>query len=453
MLVVPATSLDTVLARTAPVPSTREEVSRALETLEAFRDVDLARPLPGLGYRQYPQSPKTFSPSPAGADRPSRGPPAVVLKSLTRLGTSSCKLPFTMPHGEAERARFVLLIFYVIVLVIGYLAFLVVEPFLAALAWAAVFAMVMYPIRDRMAKRLGETWGASAATALAVLVIVVPAIAVLALLVREVTTQVHTVQASGFALPTPARIQEWWDTLRGRLPVLALPPDPTSAVADVMKTIASFLATRVTWILGNLANVVFQLFVMLFGLFFFFRDGGRMVDRIRQLLPFEQSRRDLIIRQTHDLVVATVGSTFAVAAVQGALTGLALGLLGFRAPVFWGVMTAFLSLVPMIGSGLIWGPAVVWLLLSGELWRGVILLAVGVGVIGTSDNFLRPILLSGRTTMNGLLVFVSLLGGMAAFGFIGLVLGPVIVAAMDTLLEAAVLRKDSPVPAPSKASH
>ncbi len=354
-----------------------------------------------------------------------------------------------MPHGDAERERFVLLIFYAVVLVISYLAFLVVGPFLAPLAWAAVFAMVMYPIRERLARRLGESWAASAATGLAILVVVVPALGILTLLVREVTTQVHSVQASGFQMPTPARIQEWWDSIRTSVPMLSLPPDPTSGLADLLKTIATYLATRATSVLADVAGVVFQGFVMLFGLFFFFRDGERMVGRLRELLPFEQSRRDLILHQTYDLVVATVGSTFAVAGIQGTLTGIALGLLGFRAPVFWGVMTAFLSLVPMVGSGLVWGPAALWLLLSGDFVGGIILLVVGVGVIGMADNFLRPMLLSGRTTMNGLLVFISLLGGMAAFGFIGLVLGPVIIAALNTLLEAALPRQDSPGPAPS----
>ncbi len=358
-----------------------------------------------------------------------------------------------MPHRDAERERFLLLIFYFVVLVIGYLAFRVVGPFLAPLAWAAVFAMVMYPLRERLARRLGESWAASATTALAILVIVVPALAVLALLVQEVTTQVHSVQASGFQLPTPARIQEWWDVLRSRVPVVTLPPDPTSGLAELAKTAATFLAARATSVLANIADLVFQGFVMLFGLFFFFRDGGRMVDRVRQILPFEQSRRDQILRQTYDLVVATVGSTFAVAGVQGALTGITLGLLGFRAPVFWGVMTAFLSLVPMVGSGLVWGPAVLWLLLSGDYLRAAILLVVGVGVIGTVDNFLRPLLLSGRTTMNGLLVFISLLGGMAAFGFIGLVIGPVVIAAMNTLLESVIKKQVSTDPAARESSN
>ncbi|MCK7532819.1 MAG: AI-2E family transporter [Marinilabiliales bacterium] len=107
----------------------------------------------------------------------------------------------------------------------------------------------------------------------------------------------------------------------------------------------------------NVASFVFQLFVMMFGLFYFLRDGDRIVGLIRKLLPFEPARRDRMITQTHELVVATVGSTFSVAITQGALTGLALGFLGFQSPVFWGVTTSFFSLLPVVGSGIVWGPA------------------------------------------------------------------------------------------------
>jgi predicted PurR-regulated permease PerM len=143
-----------------------------------------------------------------------------------------------------------------------------------------------------------------------------------------------------------------------------------------------------------------------------------------------------------------VGSTFAVAITQGALTGLTLGLLGFHAPVFWGVMTAFLSLVPVVGAGLVWAPAAIWLFATGDVVRGAVLVGVGIGVIGMADNILRPLLLSGRTTMHGLLVFISLLGGVAAFGFIGLVIGPVIMATFETLLGTVV---QAEVPAAERA--
>jgi predicted PurR-regulated permease PerM len=256
-------------------------------------------------------------------------------------------------------------------------------------------------------------------------------------MVVEGTGVINRIQSGAYALPTSPELQQWYDKLRQQT-LVPVPVDLTSTIADAVKSVATFVAGRAGSILQNVASFIFQLFVMLFGLFYFLRDSGRVVQTIRQLLPFDPERRERLIQQANDLVVATVGSTFAVAIAQGTMTGITLGLLGFQSSVFWGVMTAFLSLIPAVGSGLIWGPAAIWLFASGDVVRGVILIAVGVGVIGMADNVLRPLLLSGRTTMHGLLVFISLLGGMAAFGFIGLVIGPVAIATLATLLGAVM---------------
>ncbi len=342
-----------------------------------------------------------------------------------------------MNNGGSERDRFVLVLFYGVLLLAGYLAFRIVAPFLAPLGWAAVFAMVLNPVHERLEGRIGNARAAGATTVLAVVIIVGPAITVLAMLIGEITPLIQRIQSGSFALPTPPEIQAGYSALRAKVPI-PLPDDLTSTLADAVGAIATFLASRAGSILQNVASFVFQLFVMMFGLFYFLRDGDRIVSLIRRLLPFEPARRDRMITQTHELVVATVGSTFAVAIAQGALTGLTLGFLGFQSPVLWGVTTSLLSLLPMVGSGLVWGPAAIFLFASGDIVRGVVLVAVGVGVIGMADNLLRPYLLSGRTTMHGLLVFISLLGGMAAFGFIGLVIGPVVIAAIETLLDAVL---------------
>jgi predicted PurR-regulated permease PerM len=273
---------------------------------------------------------------------------------------------------------------------------------------------------------------------------------VLVLLSTEVTSVVQRFQAGGIVMPAAPDVQHWYDGLRSKV-LIPLPADPTATLVDAFRTVATYLASRAGTILQNVASLVFQLFVMLFGLFYFLRDGERIVGLIRHLLPFETARRDRMISQTHDLVVATVGSTFAVAITQGALTGISLGALGFQSPVLWGVITAFTSLLPAVGSGLVWGPAAIYLFATGHVLKGVVLVAIGVGVIGMADNVLRPILLSGRTTMHGLLVFISLLGGMAAFGFIGLVIGPVAIAALGTLLDAVL--EDSLADAPEADTH
>jgi predicted PurR-regulated permease PerM len=346
-----------------------------------------------------------------------------------------------MNHAGSERDRFLLVLFFGVVLLAGYLAFRIIAPFLAPLAWASVFAMVLNPVQARVEARIGKPRAAVAVTLLAAFIIVGPAVTVLAILTAEVTSVVQRVQSGGLAIPAAPDMRQWYDGLRQNVPV-PLPADPTASLIDAVKTVAAYLAARAGTILQNVASFVFHLFVMLFGLFYFLRDGERIVGIIRQLLPFEPNRRDRMISQTHDLVVATVGSTFAVAITQGVMTGLTLGLLGFQSPVLWGVMTAFTSLLPAVGSGLVWGPAAIYLFATGDIARGIILAAIGVGVIGMADNVLRPLLLSGRTTMHGLLVFVSLLGGMAAFGFIGLVIGPVAIAAIGTLL-GAVMKEDA----------
>jgi predicted PurR-regulated permease PerM len=350
-----------------------------------------------------------------------------------------------MNNAGSERDRFVLVLFYGVLLLAGYLAFRVVAPFLAPLAWAAVFAMVLNPVHARLARGVGGPRAAVATSVLAFIIIVGPAITVLAMLATEITPLAQRLQAGSFALPTPPEAQEWYAALRQKVPI-PLPEDLTSTLVDAVKAVATFLAGRAGSILQNVAGFVFQLFVMMFGLFYFLRDGDRIVNLIRQLLPFEPGRRDRMITQTHDLVVATVGSTFAVAITQGALTGLSLGFLGFQSPVLWGVATSFFSLLPMVGSGLVWGPAAIYLFATGQVVKGIILVAIGVGVIGMADNVLRPLLLSGRTTMHGLLVFISLLGGMATFGFIGLVIGPVAIAAIGTLLDAVL--EEPPADAP-----
>jgi predicted PurR-regulated permease PerM len=350
-----------------------------------------------------------------------------------------------MNDRGSERDRFLVVLFYGVLLLAGYLAFSVVAPFLAPLAWAAVFAMVLYPVQARLASRVGTPRAAVATTLLAAVIIVGPALIVLAILTSEVTSVVQRVQAGDLTMPAAPDVGHWYEGLR-QSTLIPLPADPTSTIADAVRAVTTFIAARAGAILQNVASFVFQLFVMLFGLFYFLRDGGRIVDMIRQLLPFEEARRDRMITQTHDLVVATVGSTFAVAITQGALTGLSLWLLGFQSPVLWAVVTSFVSLLPAVGSGLVWGPAAIYLFVTGDIVRGVILVAIGVGVISMADNVLRPLLLSGRTEMHGLLVFISLLGGIAAFGFIGMVIGPVAIAAIGTLLDAVLEEDPATVP-------
>jgi predicted PurR-regulated permease PerM len=179
---------------------------------------------------------------------------------------------------------------------------------------------------------------------------------------------------------------------------------------------------------------------MLFALFFLLRDGTSMAEAIRRLLPFPEAESQRLITETSDLVVASVGAGLTVAAVQGLIGGLAFWALGLPAPAVWGVAMAICSLLPVIGATLVWVPVAVWLFLSGDVARAVVLTLICAVVVGSADNVLRPLLLSGRTSASGLVVFIGLLGGVGAFGFVGLVLGPIVLVIAGTLIEALTRR-------------
>jgi predicted PurR-regulated permease PerM len=153
-------------------------------------------------------------------------------------------------------------------------------------------------------------------------------------------------------------------------------------------------------------------------------------------------------------VAVSVTASLVIGLLQGLLGGITLAALGVRAPVLWGAVMAAASLIPVVGASLVWLPTGLWLLAAGDTTRGVILLAVGAVVIGNVDNLVRPQLLAGKATMNGLVVFISLLGGVSAFGLIGLVLGPLVVATVSALLEVYTTsagQEGPPPPPPATA--
>jgi predicted PurR-regulated permease PerM len=335
------------------------------------------------------------------------------------------------PMAETERAARQRPLFYALVLLALYLAYLVLGPFLGVLAWAAIFGVLFHRVHLRLTARLGPSWAALVTTLLAAIVIVVPAALLVSALVREVPQAADYLQQMSRSVPR--QIERLWTWIRDRSPVV-LPQDPTALLTEGVRRAFTFLAPRAGAILADAFATLGALAAMLFALFFMLRDGDAMSRELRALLPLPEDESARLMRDTRDLVVASVGAGLLVAAAQGAIGGVAFWLLGLGAPVLWGVMIAFCSLIPVVGSALVWLPAAVWLLVSGDLTRGVIMLVVGVLGIGMVDNVLRPLLLSGSTAVSGLVIFFGLLGGVAAFGFIGLVVGPIVLVITGRLL-------------------
>jgi predicted PurR-regulated permease PerM len=204
-------------------------------------------------------------------------------------------------------------------------------------------------------------------------------------------------------------------------------------------------------ILKSLARFAFSLVITLAVLFFLLRDAAAFASALRRVLPFGPEQNDRLMALADELVTASVTATLTIAAIQGVVGGALFAVLGIPGAVLWGVMMALLALLPIVGAALVWVPAAAWLIISGSWGKGLLLLAFGVLVLGSVDNVVRPLLLSGKAQLNTLVLVISLMGGVSAFGFIGIVLGPLVAAVLTAMVESYQV---PPVPAapPSQAS-
>jgi predicted PurR-regulated permease PerM len=307
---------------------------------------------------------------------------------------------------------------------LGYLVYRIIEPFLIALLWAGVLAVVFHPLYVRFTKSMRPGRAAGLTTLVAMLVVVVPTVLIVSAFVREAIDATNVLQTTLNQGRFP-RLDRMWGTLTERIPALQQ-IDLIGLAVQAVQRAASFAVSQGGAVLRDVATGVLQLLLALFAMFFFLRDSDDLLLTIRRLIPMEEQSREELIARTQDLISAGVTSAGLVAAVQGFLGGVLFAAMGIEAPVFWGVVMGFLCLLPL-GAAVVWAPAALFMMASGEVSRGLILAALGFGIVSGADNVLRPMLLSGRAGMNGLVIFLSLLGGLAVFGLVGIVLGPLIV--------------------------
>jgi predicted PurR-regulated permease PerM len=332
------------------------------------------------------------------------------------------------PSANATTSdRLTTVLSYGVLLLLLYLVFRIYEPFLSALGWAAILVIFFYPMHRWLAKRFSESRAAVLSTLAVTILLIVPAIFVTTLFVREALAISRGVQHSIVEQHAPAIARSWY-WIAHHVPGL----DPNADVFDMLEQgiekQAGYLAQRLGTVLANIAAFIFDLFVMIFAMFYFFRDAGQIIRGVRSILPFDAEHRDTMITQARDLISASVTTSLIIAAIQGALGGMGFAIVGLPTPIFWGVAMAFFSLVPVVGSGLIFVPASLWLAFSGHWGRAILLLLICAVVSTVVDNVVRPLLLGGRSELSGLVIFISVVGGVGLFGMLGLVLGPILVA-------------------------
>jgi predicted PurR-regulated permease PerM len=307
-------------------------------------------------------------------------------------------------------------------------------PFYGSILWGSIIALLFAPLYRWLLPRLRQRRTLAALLTLGVVltIVIVPAVLVMAALAREATLLYLRVQTGEL---NPARyFREVFDALPGWATALL---DRFGLVNfDVLQTRlnaalvqgSQYIATQAYSLGQNTFEFLVGLGITLYLAFFLIRDGAALVRVARRALPLDSEHTQELIDKFGTVIRATVKGNLLVAAIQGALGGLAFWTLGVGAAVLWGVLMAFLSLLPAVGAALVWLPVAIWFLVTGSVWQGLALTAYGLLVIGLIDNLLRPLLVGRDTRLPDYVVMLTTLGGMAVLGINGFVLGPVVAA-------------------------
>lgn len=335
--------------------------------------------------------------------------------------------------------------FFTLLLVLLYGAFLILSPFLKALTWAAILAVLFYPAYDWLLKMLKGKATLASLTVIVViaLVVVLPGIQIVGFLSEEVVELVKSVGAlahgegieAWMQNPWIQRLLRLWSMLGVELAELKFEIDWKKLVIQGAQLSSGAVLSQVTGAAQNLFLFVANVFLVLLTLFFFLRDGAAFCYRLRRLLPMDPEHQERLFTNIANAVTAVVHGCLVVAMIQGFLAGLAYWVLGVPYALVWAVATAFFALLPVGGSTIVTIPATIYLFLQGDIIRGVLLAIWALGVVGGVDNILKPIFIGTRLKLPMLLLFFGILGGLAVFGALGLILGPVLLALLAALLD------------------
>lgn len=328
--------------------------------------------------------------------------------------------------------------FFAIFLFLLYQMGLMLAAFSASLLWAGIIALALHPLYRKLVTLLHgrKTLSAAMITLFALLLVIGPAVTLLAVLVSQ-TVDLYGWAAEGIK---SGSLLELWNRLSSKISqkILALPflaeLDIKGMLINGLSRLSSSLALQVGTVLRDALLLIVNFFIMLFTLFFFFRNGEHYYQTAVDLFPFSKEQKQSIADKLYDTFTAVINGVFLIALGQGIMTGIGLALFGIPFAVFWGFIAAVLAIVPVGGTALVWGPAVVYLLVTKATLKGILLAVWGIVAVSMPDNFVRPMLIGKKAKLSTFFLFLGILGGLQVYGFLGILFGPLIV----TLLTAFV---------------
>lgn len=334
-------------------------------------------------------------------------------------------MPPTIKHTlNFDRMRIIFFFALILILTIGILYIL--KPFFYPIFWAAIIAVMFSPMHDWLFKKLRHPAITSFVMLVIILLILIIPLAILSTLVVNQSFDLYQTISSRDLASDIEEIGKWVD---GSI----LSPFVEQAKSNWPKYISTIsektTRTIFTWaanITQNSAKFMFMFFILLYTLYYFFKDGKRILEKLMYFSPLGNKYEQMMFDKFNSVTRATMKSTFLIGGIQGFLGGILFWVTGIEGALIWGLIMTILSIIPAVGSVIVWLPAGIIMLALGNVWQGVIILILGTFVISLLDNLLRPPLIGKDVEMHPLLVLFSTLGGLMVFGISGFVIGPII---------------------------
>ncbi len=318
--------------------------------------------------------------------------------------------------------------FFGLIIILGLAILYIVRPFFYPIFWAAIIAVLFYPVYCWLRKHFKSSSLSSFLTVSLVIIILFLPLSLLSTLIVNESIDLYQTVSQGNYIQKVSGVENWLQTTAIGPYIEKVKTEGIIYAADATKTISIFLFNNLKSITQNSLKFFFMLFIMLYALFYFLRDGKRILKRLMYLSPLGDKYEAMLYEKFTSTTRATLKGTLLVGLIQGTLGGILFLATGVEGAFIWGVVMVAFAIIPALGPFIIILPAGIIMLALGNIWQGVVILAVGLGFIGMIDNFIRPPLVGKDIQMHPLLVLFATLGGLLLFGISGFVIGPVIAA-------------------------
>ena len=363
-----------------------------------------------------------------------------------------------MPERRRRDLLTPLLLALAVILV---LAFFVFRPFILVFSVAVCVGLLLVPLQRRLTQVLRGRAGLAAMIIVSVttVVILVPVLTSLFLLTRQAALFLQWVTTQ--PVVGPEELQSFWEQLPQRYPTLEewiayIQAQVTPVLTGGASQLASGANTLLQGVLSRVTRAVIDLGLFLLMLFFLLRDGGKLKDELRPVSPFSEEQESQIFEHLERTILGALQAIVVVPVAQGILAGIGFMIFGVPSPLLWGTVVILAATVPLVGSPLGWVPAVVYLAIQGQVGPALGLLVYCTVIVSGSDNVVKPLLLRGAARIHPLLGFLSIIGGVLAFGVFGFLIGPVILSLVLSAIRIYrldILRSPDPARKPRPAAE